>query len=110
MCIRDRVRGRPAFLFNAEPVALKFDTQTGIDFLSGTDSCQPSANRIRNARCVVTVSYTHLDVYKRQVNHICNMSQYHNKLGYINKNIELYIVIFKLLLLTKNKIMFTYIN
>jgi hypothetical protein len=48
------VRGRPGnFFFSGEPVALKFDTQTWIVFLTGTGSCRPSSNRMRNARWVV---------------------------------------------------------
>jgi hypothetical protein len=47
------VKGRPGgFFFSAEPVALKLDTQMSIVFLSPTESCRPSLNRMRNARWV----------------------------------------------------------
>lgn len=47
------VKGRPdGFFFSAETVAQKLDAQTFIVFLSGTESCRPSWNRMQNARRV----------------------------------------------------------
>ena len=73
------------FRFNADPVDQKFSTHNSMVFLSGTASPRLSSKCIRkalcvaitdslfrindsttNARCIPAVSYTHLDVYKRQ--------------------------------------------